>query len=360
MATNKYDNALKRKYAALNKAIKKREARIGLIVSDFLNSPKSSKAYWNKVSSALNKEYREIGLLYNKWAKVNIPAQYSFVIKEQMSRIKKLKSVTRKAKQSITALLKSNVAIQIQDQLYKSAVSDIAAGLALGRRDVNRLISSTRQALVNESFIDTTIARAIEAGNVRTAAPAIGKKLIEAARDNRFLTILDKNGVARRYKISDYASMVTRTKWHDAQSAAVVSTNKNYNSDLIRVSSHNTTTEICQQYEGKIMSLSGNDKRFPLADQVPPYHPNCLHYITTTFEESLKATGELKPYSDFSLGKTDAPPQRENWVPIDKRNSIVADTKSSLFKTDKYKNATTKQKYSLLRDTVSKNIGSAA
>jgi hypothetical protein len=49
--------------------------------------------------------------------------------------------------------------------------------------------------------------------------------------------------------------------------------------DIVQISSHNTTTPVCQKYEGKIFSLRGQTPGLPILDVTPPFHPNCLHIL---------------------------------------------------------------------------------
>ena len=365
MATNKYDNQLNKKLISLKKSLDRSEKRISAIVNDFLSKPEVNKAYWNKVNIKLNKEYRKVKVITDKWASVEIPKQYRFVIKEQMSKAKSLKSVTYKAKATTSKLLKSNKSTGIQSALAQSAIQDMTSGLLQGRNDINRLISATKQTLISESQIDKSLMTSIQQGDISLSKVlsrrgTVANKLLKANDGNRFIKIIDKNGNPRRYRISYYAEMVYRSKWHDAQSEAVKTVNANYDTDLVRVSSHNTTTVICQQYEGKVFSLTGKNKDFPILDQAPGFHVNCLHYINTTFEEALKVQGIYDQYSDFSQGKTNTPPGRNGFVPIKERNKIADSTIVATKKTDKYKKATPKQKRNILRNNVSTAIGKAA
>jgi hypothetical protein len=365
MSTNKYDNKFKKKFAELEVSLRKHEKNISVIVNDFLTNPQQNQLYWQSIKTKLNREYRELLRLNSEWAVTEIPRQYRFVLREQMAKAKSLKSITNEAQKTISQLLKSKNVQQIQKVLAQSAIDDISTGLLLGRRDINRLIAQTRQTLISESIIDNALIREVEAGNISASKilkrpGTVANSLMNAANNNRFITIIDKNGNPLKYRITYYSEMVFRTKWHDAQSQAVITNNKNWDTDLIRVSNHSTITEICQQFEGKIFSLTGKNKDFPVADDVPPYHPNCLHYITTAFEEALKVQKNYKQYSDFSKGKIDRPPGQETFIPIKKRNQIVDKTVSDIKTTDLYMNARPKRKRIIIRDSVSKALARAA
>ncbi len=365
MSTNKYDNKFKKKFAQLELSMSKHERNISLILNDFLTNPKQNQAYWNSIKVKLNQEYKSILKLNVEWASIEIPKIYRYVLTEQMIKAKKLKTITNTAQKSINRLLKSKNVQALQRVLAQSAIDDISTGLLLGRRDINRVIAQTRQTLISESIIDNALLREIERGNIAVSKilkrqGTVANRLMKAAKDNKFLTIIDKNKNPRQYRITDYTEMVYRTKWHVAQNEAVKTNNKNWDTDLIRVSNHNTTTEICQHYEGKIFSLTGKNKDFPIADQVPPYHVKCLHYITTTFKEALEVQGNYKEYSEFSKGKLNKPPGQETFIPIKKRNVIRDNAINKAKKTDKYMNARPRRKRIIIRDSVGNALRKAA
>lgn len=365
MATNKYDNQLIKKFSVLKQKLTKAEKRIAAIVNDFLTNPQLSKSYWTSINTALNKEYKYILDISREWANIEIPKQYRFVIKEQMAKVKKLKSITKEAKSTTSQLLKSNKVIGMQAVLAQAAIDDITTGLLQGRKNINKLITATRQTLISESTINRSLMSSIQSGNISVSSilsrqGTVANRLLKANEGNRYMQIIDKNGNPRTYRITYYSEMVYRSAWHEAQSQAVKTVANNYDTDLVRVSNHNTTTEICQQYEGKVFSISGKSKDFPVLDQSPPFHVNCLHYLTVTFEESLKVQGVYEDYSKFSKGQINTPPGQTGFVPVKERNKIanqtIADTKNTI----KYQKATPKQKRNLIRDNVSKAIGKAA
>jgi hypothetical protein len=55
--------------------------------------------------------------------------------------------------------------------------------------------------------------------------------------------------------------------------------------DLVYVNFVGITCERCAQYQGRVYSISGNDKRFPKLDVRPPYHGHCVHSTSVWVEE---------------------------------------------------------------------------
>ncbi|MDH6427263.1 MULTISPECIES: phage minor capsid protein [unclassified Paenibacillus] len=55
--------------------------------------------------------------------------------------------------------------------------------------------------------------------------------------------------------------------------------------DLVYVNFVGITCSLCAKYQGRVYSISGNDKRFPKLDLRPPYHSHCVHSLSVWVEE---------------------------------------------------------------------------
>jgi hypothetical protein len=87
---------------------------------------------------------------------------------------------------------------------------------------------------------------------------------------------------------TDYAKMVARTTFAEAQTQATLDQCTRYENDLVQVSHHGTDCAICKEYEGKIYSISGNDPKCPKLEKKPPFHGNCEHGLNPTSEEAIR------------------------------------------------------------------------
>lgn len=94
---------------------------------------------------------------------------------------------------------------------------------------------------------------------------------------------VDKRG--RRWKLSTYARMATRTTASEAVSHGVARKMIEQGYDLVKVSDHDCKfhpgdpANPCVALEGKTVSLTGLTDGFPFLEAMPPFHPNCTHYI---------------------------------------------------------------------------------
>lgn len=59
--------------------------------------------------------------------------------------------------------------------------------------------------------------------------------------------------------------------------------------DLMYVNYVGITCEICARLQGRVYSISGQDKRFPPLTRRPPYHGHCIHSMTAWVEDAYPA-----------------------------------------------------------------------
>ncbi len=122
-------------------------------------------------------------------------------------------------------------------------------------------------------------------------------ELIEESIDGERITIIDKNGKDRKYKIKDYAEMCIYSNAMESQADATINIAIEVESDLVQISRHYTNCQAkspyinCQDIEGKVFSISGNDPDFPALYFNLPVHINCKHTMTVVFKEMLERFG---------------------------------------------------------------------
>lgn len=311
---------INKRLAKLNSKINKITKNITAILAAAFKEPKRSNVYWENVRKQLDIQYAALFSIYNEWSKVNIPDVYKDSLTAVNKQISQMANVTAKASKSISQIMASQSAKQLSSALHADAMSSWLGALTQGKNNLYRLTRMTQQAIINEWIIDKAVAKAIESGDLRNFISILArdnpqyKKLLEAAKAERYV-----QAGSRKFTPEYYAEMVSRVKFHEAQSAASLTQASNYGTDLMIVSSHNTESEICMEFEGKIYSVSGKDKRFPPLKQMSPFHVNCLHLMFPQFESALEASGTLDGFSDFSKNKTSKPPAPASFIPVSDR-----------------------------------------
>lgn len=75
--------------------------------------------------------------------------------------------------------------------------------------------------------------------------------------------------------------------------------------DLVQVNFVGITCELCAKYQGRVYSISGNDKRFPALTVRPPYHGHCVHSTSAWVEEYQDEEDIKQALSDSNRPFTD-------------------------------------------------------
>ena len=316
--SNEFEKDFRKRFLPLSKRLSVLEGKLQRMLRQSILNPERSTVFWNALRRDMTAIYKEMNVVYSSWAKTEIKGRYGRSLQKMFARIESSKSVINSAQKGFLELLNGRASTQIVSSLYLSSVDSFLSSTVIGRKNMFHLTRLTQQTLVQEALIDITVATGFDLGDLRKASRALSGQLWgelwEAAKNERFV-----QAGKMKYKPSDYAEMVARTKFHEAQSNAALMTAANYDTDLIQVSSHNTTTAICIPFEGLIFSISGKSKMFPPLTDSSPYHPNCLHLMYPAFESAMIAQGTLESFSAFSKGKISRPPIPASFIPVDKR-----------------------------------------
>ena len=162
---------------------------------------------------------------------------------------------------------------------------NVATYIHLLRMSKNSLMQIQAFDLRDEEIVSGLLDDAIREGQSRgKLAQLIRVHFKRELWERKFMNI---NG--RNYNLVKYAQMVAQTRMRIIQTKSTVNMCNQYDNDLVEVSDHSTDCEICQDYEGKIYSISGRTPDYDyLAGNEPPYHPRCQHNIGPTSVEAIE------------------------------------------------------------------------
>jgi hypothetical protein len=287
-----FDALLESSISDMQNSLTTYSSNISAIVAEALENPSRDAAFWKTVTAKIDAEYAAMQASMMQWADKTIPSQFKAFLKDIQEQSKGFLTF---AKQSISELVSADATTQVVGALIQDAITGYAAALTAGKAEIEHLLRKTQQMIIDEFLVDKTVAEAYQSGNLRNF-----KKLLAAASPE-FQAILDavKDGAVIKagryhYKPGYYAEMVARVKWHEAQSQAALMQATNYGTDLLKVSSHNTTTAICIPHEGKIYSISGTSKVYPALQAMTPFHVNCQHLMFPEFAAAYGIDGKSK------------------------------------------------------------------
>lgn len=117
------------------------------------------------------------------------------------------------------------------------------------------------------------------------------QKAIAEATDRGITGVIAKNGA--KIPVEKYLAGTIQYYQRKAHVDGAINRMLQNDLDLIYVNSVGITCSKCAQYQGRVYSLSGKDKRFPPLVERPPYHSHCVHSAYPWIEE-YEEQGEVQ------------------------------------------------------------------
>lgn len=98
------------------------------------------------------------------------------------------------------------------------------------------------------------------------------------------VSIRTRTGKTMNFPLNYYAAMVAQNTQAQAYTQAMLNRAGESGYDLVQVSANRSTTkDYCDEYAGKVFSISGTDPNFPPLNGTPnggpPFHPWCKHAL---------------------------------------------------------------------------------
>lgn len=149
---------------------------------------------------------------------------------------------------------------------------------------------------IPSDLIEGSSRRALVAGTLGVAAlAALRSNLIDNFKKSA-VSILGSDQKLYRFSLGYYATLQANQMKYDAISRAAMLRTEAAGQDLVQVSlNYSTIGDYCDEYRGKVFSISGDDPNYPSVNTLPnggcPMHPNCHHVLLPFVGEN--DTGEL-------------------------------------------------------------------
>lgn len=150
------------------------------------------------------------------------------------------------------------------------------------------LVATTRKAqTVVSTLLQNNITREIAKATILgSSLPEVTQEIVKQIEAQGITGLVDKRG--RELNIASYARTLAYTEIAEAGRTGVNNVALQYDFDLVRVSSHNSTHQECAVWEGKVLSITGKTKEYPTIDDASAaglYHPGCQHSHTIIDEQ---------------------------------------------------------------------------
>lgn len=153
---------------------------------------------------------------------------------------------------------------------------------------------------LSDSMVDVIKNKIITGQTIKQSQSEIAKLIYEVQDGAKSIVI---NG--RKYNVENYAKTVARSATREATNTASKNTSKFVGSNLLKMSTHNPTCEVCGPLQGRVYSVDGNHPIYPPIKSAWGHegyaniHPNCRH-VFSPYIEALKSDEELEKIRKFS------------------------------------------------------------
>ena len=286
-----------------------------------------TKTYYNTVLKNLNKLIKDLEEKTDGFISSEIPKEYKKSLDETYDYFKR-NNLEMKPPAAFASIHNDAVNLLAREMQYS-----IKSALGTVGRQVTRYLDESRdEALRRTGLLESGI-KAASGGTIVD----MKKSMVKRLQDQGFMTVQYGSGPnARQVPLDVYAMLCARSTTREAGNTAreIQLTENGY--DLMEMTEHFPTCEVCAALQGKVFSISGNDKRFPplsmaYRDGYHNVHPNCRHVMVPFIEEFNDVEEAIK--------RSNAPykPNPENVKVYDEQQAKNRKARETLYQYERYK-----------------------
>lgn len=283
-------------------------SKIDAILIDAMSSSEKSGIYWQGLMRQIRENVQKIEMLFIDNLEDEVEKSYRESLSKNLERLRSLKSLPRNIKNQLnqsayTDILNMDKNRNKINNIVRTAMNDFFTSVENKEKRINNYFNEMQK--LNIKIYENGESEAIKYSSNRhidNMKDTIKKEIRKISKDGKYIQVIDEKGRQRNYNINQYSTMLTEYYINQANAQAAIDTSLYLGSDLVQIDFHNTLCPICLHVEGKIYSISGADKDFPLLDFSLPLHPWCYHTLHPQFRETLEIRG-IQKFIDYSNDK---------------------------------------------------------
>lgn len=261
------------------------------LASILTNADLTTPTRRNQVLKDIRRAVDESDEAVQAWVKVNVAGFYELGLWETAKDLNERGSTVR-FDDSFTHFHREAL-----EAIAQTTYNDIATGMTGITRTAERLVAQS----ATENIINR-IGRGLVTGESKTDIMKLIKKEL---KDNGITALRDRGG--KSWDLDRYSEMLVRTKLTQAHNTGVANRMVESGYDLVIVSDHLGTCELCRPWEGKVLSLTGRNENYQSVDDAKAgglFHPNCRHvyspYHNKYLDVSVAWDTELQKYRPYN------------------------------------------------------------
>jgi len=247
-----------------------------------------TKTYANTVLKQLEAELESLKRASKSYIDTQIPQAYKKELDSLYAYFKR-NNLLMKNPRAFASLHNETIYVIAREMQHQLNDALITVG-----RQVTRYVDRAQDEALRQAGLRQTGIKNASGGTVGDMQRA----LVEDLREHGFMTVQYGSGTqARQVPVDVYAATVARSTTREAGNTARLNQLTANGYDLVKMTEHYPTCDVCAMHQGRVYSISGNDKRFPpLSLAFGKYnnvHPNCRH-VVGAWIESLQTPEEVK------------------------------------------------------------------
>jgi hypothetical protein len=248
-------------YQKLRQIYQRAYLRIAQELKDATDFGRANRAVLLKQISSIMSDY---GTDVKAFIEKEMPEQYQKGAEQALTQLDAL-GVDVKTISTFSAIDKDAVAA-----IVTQTQQGIGAAMQGVQKNMTTLLSSAGKARVKELLTQGTIS-----GEARQT---IKKQIVADFQESGIGSLEDAGG--KTWQLDSYADMLVRTNAASARNAGISNKVLESGNDLVEISDSNSDHPACADWEGEIVSLSGDSDQYPSLDDATNdglFHPNCQH-----------------------------------------------------------------------------------
>lgn len=248
-----------------------------------------TKVYANTIYKQVELTLQELAKAANDYSLSAVPKEYEKALNETYAYFKR-NNLLMRPPASFARVHHDTIYLLVREMQH-----NISDGIAQIGRQVLRYVDSSRDEALRAAGLSATGEKLASGSTIRQ----MQKNLIGKLQEQGFMTVqYGSGGNAYQVSLDIYTAMVARSTTREAGNMARETQLKENGYDLMKMSVHFPTCEVCAPLQGRVYSISGKDKRFPSIERVyrngyRNVHPNCRH-VMTPFVEELQTDDEMQ------------------------------------------------------------------
>lgn len=219
----------------------------------------------------INNDLRNLQVDTDRWLERELPKQYYAGARLAQDQLRELRKAT-----NVDLLKMTSITTQYNKRAVAAMVSDASTSFAQSIQGVARAVKNLT-GIATQQEIKASIAQGVVSGSTRKEIVATVKAQI---RETGLDAIKDKGG--RTWTLDRYSDMLVRTKMVEARNTGMANQMLANGNDLVQVSRNGSKHKECAQYEGKVLTITGDTPGYTTLDDAKAgglFHPNCKHTI---------------------------------------------------------------------------------